>query len=54
MGFEDSWRWMRNNYKEKQSNSFRSWSLRWQNTRVWKNIDAMFTYKTVYENLGTS
>ncbi len=29
MGFEDSWRWMRNKYKERQSNNYRSYMLRW-------------------------
>lgn len=54
MGFEDGWRWMRSTYKERQSNNYRSYMLRWQSTKVWKNIDAMFAYKTVYEALGTA
>jgi hypothetical protein len=28
--------------------------IRWQNNKVWKNVDAMFAYKQVYENLGTA
>ena len=54
MGFEDGWRWMRSQYKERQTNNYRSFMLRWQNTKVWKNLDAMFAYKTIYETLGTA
>jgi len=54
MGFEDSWRWVRNQYKERQNNSYRNYMLRFNNSKVWKNLDAMFSYKTVYENLGTA
>ena len=45
---------MRNQYREKQQNNFRSYALRWKSSKVWKNIDAMFAYKTVYENLATA
>ena len=54
MGFEDSWKWIRNQFKEKQSNNFRSYFLRWQSSKAWKNVDAMFAYKQIYENLGTA
>ena len=54
MGFEDGWRWMRSQYKERQTNNYRSFMLRWQKTKVWKNLDAMFAYKTIYETLGTA
>ena len=54
MGFEDSWQWMRSQYRERTSNNFRGYMLRWRNTKVWKNIDTMFTYKNIYENLGTA
>lgn len=54
MGFEDGWRWMRNQYRERQTNNYRNFMLRWQNTKAWKNIDAMFAYKNIYETLGTA
>ena len=54
MGFEDTFRWMRNQYKERQSNNYRSFSLRWRQSRVWKNTEAMFAYKEIYETLGNS
>ena len=54
MGFEDSWRWARTQYKERYANNYRSLMLRWQSNKVWKNIDAMFAFKTIFENLGTA
>lgn len=52
MGFEDGWRWLRNHVKESQSNYYRNNMLRFQNSKVWKNVDTLFTYKTIYENLA--
>jgi hypothetical protein len=54
MGFETSFHWARNQYKERYSNTYRGFMIRWQSSKVWKNIDAMFSYKTVYENLITA
>ena len=54
MGFEDAWRWSRNQYREKYQNSYRSFMLRFKSNKVWRNIDSMFAYKTIYENLGTA
>ena len=54
MGFEDAWRWARSQYKERQSNNYRGYMLRWQNTKIWKNVDSMFAYKNIYETLGSA
>lgn len=54
MGFEDTWRWMRTQYKERQANNYRGFLLRYKNTKIWKNFDTLFTYKRIYENLGTA
>lgn len=54
MGFENSWHWARSQYKERYANTYRGYMLKVKSTKIWKNIDALFAYKKIYENLGTA
>ena len=51
MGFQDYWKQARGYCQDSFSNNYRSVMLKWRKTRFQQNIDTMFVYRDIYENL---
>ena len=51
MTFSESIKSIRTSWKENFSNHYRSSWLRYKNTRWYKNVDAMMSYREIYETL---